>query len=275
MMDQLASVGVEFDEAIINRIFTRLERYYRIISGTDPTALPRTGTVDLELANAKAEIETKSGKLWAVKQIYEGNHPVRPWGLGALLKAGSIFYTLAGFDLRSPGLYKKIDPMKGIPTMAFLEDTNERIHSSVRVRLAVGGLGLNDSDVWDVPALKGRWRPKKINQEFIDPIPKTRRTWEHVKEVKEQTEAADPERQGNPSHQIELMEAAANDQRPLSGGGESTERWIWEYCGPEKDAPVERVLVEEPLGPYERQLLRLAGGKPNVYDYAQGVNVTI
>lgn len=38
-------------------------------------------------------------------------------------------------------------------------------------------------------------------------------------------------------------------------------RWVWEYIGPPEDAPVERYMVEETLGPYERKLLLLNKGK--------------
>ncbi|KAB5517422.1 hypothetical protein GE09DRAFT_1045118 [Coniochaeta sp. 2T2.1] len=221
MMDQLASVGVEFDEATITRIFSRLESYYKTIATSN------------------------SRRAWAIQQIYETNHPIRPWGMGALLKAGSFLYTLAGYDLRTPGTYKKIDLSTGSSSHAFLEDTNERIHSSVRVRLAAGGLGLNDSGVWDCPALKGKWAPKRTDRTFFDPIPRTRKTWEQ--------------------------------QRPLSGGDKDGQggRWVWEWVGGERDAPAERMLVEEPLGPYERQLLRLASGKPNIYEFADGREVRL
>jgi hypothetical protein len=36
---------------------------------------------------------------------------------------------------------------------------------------------------------------------------------------------------------------------------------VWQYNGPEEDAPPERILVEEPLGPYERQLILLNKGE--------------
>ncbi|OIW32977.1 hypothetical protein CONLIGDRAFT_568985 [Coniochaeta ligniaria NRRL 30616] len=223
MMDQLASVGVEFDEATIARLAT---------------------------AVAEAQAASKQNRLkpWAIHQIYETNHPIRPWGQGALLKASGLLYALAGFTLRTPGLYRKISLETGLPSPTFLEDTNERIHSSVRVRLATGGLGLNDGEVWRAPALKGKWRPRRTSRTYVDPIPKTRKTWEQVRE-----------------------------QRPLSlgDGGDGDGRWVWEYCGPEGEAPEVRVLVEEPLGPYERQLLRLASGKPNIYEFADGVDVAL
>jgi hypothetical protein len=269
MMDQLASVGVEFDEATITRIFSRLESYYRTIASGK--VLPGSPDTDI---GADA-IESDKGKPWAVRQIYETNRPVRPWGQGALLKAGSFLYTLAGYNLRSPGLYKKIDIETGLPSRAFLEDTNERIHSSVRVRLATGGLGLNDSDLWTAPALKGKWRPRRTDRSYFDPIPKSRKTWEQVKEVKAHDVSADPEHKGDRAKQVELMEAAAEQQRPLTGDGDDKERWVWEWCGPTGEAPPERVLVEEPLGPFERQLLRLASGKPNIYEFAEGVDVTL
>ncbi|KAB5523046.1 hypothetical protein GE09DRAFT_488912 [Coniochaeta sp. 2T2.1] len=271
MMDQLASVGVEFDEATITRIFSRLESYYKTIA-TGRTPHPDTTSADLSSAVTEAEAKSNSSRAWAIAQIYETNHPIRPWGMGALLKASSFLYTLAGYNLRTPGTYKKINLSTGSSSRAFLEDTNERIHSSVRVRLAAGGLGLNDSGVWDCPALKGKWAPRRTDRTFFDPIPRTRKTWEQVKEVKAHDVAADPEHHGNPKKQIEIMERAAEEQRPLSGGDKDDTggRWVWEWCGGEKDAPAERMLVEEPLGPYERQLLRLASGKPNIYEFADG-----
>jgi hypothetical protein len=269
-MDQLASVGVEFDEATIMRIFSKLETYYRT------TEAASSGSADTEPTAARAEVQCKRArKEWAVQQIYETNQPIRPWSQGALLKASSVFYTLAGYNLRTPGLYKKINIETGLPSNAFLEDTNERIHSSVRVRLATGGLGLNDSGVWQAPALKGRWRPRRTNKDYIDPIPKTRKTWEQIKEVKSHDVSADPEGHGDPALQVEIMETAADQQRPLSGSGDNQERWVWEYCGSEKEAPAKRVLVEAPLGPYERQLLRLSSGKPNIYDFADRIDVAL
>ncbi|KAK0621278.1 hypothetical protein B0T17DRAFT_591195 [Bombardia bombarda] len=258
MMDQLASIGVEFDEASIERIFTQLERYYRDEAKKKDSKIPHMSSDPIRsdsVVASQEELEGDDGPLcgdlfssltatikhWAMEPIYENNVPIRPWSLGALKGSQGKMAKYTGYDMRLPGLYKKPDPETGGPTTAFLEDTNERVHSSVRVRLALKGLGLNDEAVWSAPALKGKWHLQKTTERFADPIPHTVATWE--------------------------------PQRPLSALDGDRGRWIWEYCGPEKDAPPDRILVEEPLGPFERQLLRLAGGTPNVYEFAEGITV--
>ncbi len=317
MMDQLASVGVEFDEATITRVFTRLERYYRDMAA-DGTMIAHAEETPVDtddpeevLAQATAAASKPSApssqsswlacfrpaaRHWTIEPIYQKNTPVRPWGLGEIQKAAGLFYTLAGHVTRSPNMYYKTDPQTGNPTTAFLEDTNERIHSSVRVRLALEGLGLEDKDKWDAPALRGHWRVKRTTKTFIDPIPATVKTWEPQTEAelaavmkplpKAPVIANGPEgqqangAQGQSSFTISnvmksLVELATQQQRPLSALDSKETRWVWEYCGPENEAPPQRLIVEEPLGPYERQLLRLSGGSPNVYEVAEGMEVAL
>jgi hypothetical protein len=36
---------------------------------------------------------------------------------------------------------------------------------------------------------------------------------------------------------------------------------VWEYNGPAEETPPERIMVEEPLGPYERKLILLNKGE--------------
>lgn len=110
--------------------------------------------------------------------------------------------------------------------------TNERIHSSVRIRLDLGGLGEEDMTKYKCPALlkKGPWRLDQIRIKVTDPIPPTA-TW-------------------GPT-----APAALDDERT------SDLRWVWEYDGPEKNAPVIQTIIEENLGPYERKLLLLNKGK--------------
>jgi hypothetical protein len=194
--------------------------------------------------------------------------PYRPWGLGSIRKAGGFFYQLTGKSVRTPGIYRKIDPHTGKDTAEFLEDTNERIHPSVRIRLAVGALGLNDRKFWDCPALLSRWRLAQTSERFNDPIPAGTNAW------------------GPTANGVSVgVKSLANDDyghgdeavlRPPSPGAErhDKKRWVWEYHGPEGEtAPPVRTILEETLGPYERHLLKISGGEPNVYAFAEGGTV--
>ncbi|KAH6998621.1 hypothetical protein BKA56DRAFT_626946 [Ilyonectria sp. MPI-CAGE-AT-0026] len=223
MMDQMASVGIEFDAPSLERVFQQNKAYYE--------------TTSVALNGKK-----KKGLDWAVSPIYEGNLPIRPWGLGAINKASSLLYKLSGQTIRSPGLYKPTDPKTKIDADRFLMDTNERIHSSVRIRIACKGLGLNDKAVWDCPALLKSWKVKRTQEDYEDPVP------------------------FHPDWDPEMEKDAFGHPSDWKKG-----RWIWEYCGEEKNAPTDkkqRILVEEPLGPYERYLLKLSAGAPNVYHFA-------
>ncbi|TDZ23612.1 Uncharacterized protein Cob_v002905 [Colletotrichum orbiculare MAFF 240422] len=209
MMDQLASIGVEFNPVALERCIHQSRAFYT--------------------AQQKKSKVTK----WAVEPIYGKNHPLRPWGLGAIQKTSSLVYALAGRINRTPGLYRQVNPKTEARDGPFLKDTNERIHSSVRVRLACQGLGLNDEGLWTNPALSRNWKLVRTDDKIVDPVPE------------------------NPDWAPEGVDC-----------GHSHERWVWEYCG--KTAPpseIARVLVEEPLGPYERHLLKLTGGDPSVYHH--------
>lgn len=203
MMDQLASVGVEFDETSIDRYFQQTSEYYQTLGAK-------------EQGN-----RGKAGLKWAVGPIYDTNSPLRPWGLGQISKKVSLLYWFSGQITRSPGLYHEHDPETEERKARFLQDTNERIHSSVRIRLACKGLDLNDKSVWVCPAL-GKWRLKR--------------------------------------------------GEPDSNSVTKQTHWVWEFAGGEKEAnpdKKQRVMREEPLGPYEQRLLELAAGTPNVWEYAE------
>ncbi|KAK5664138.1 hypothetical protein OQA88_353 [Cercophora sp. LCS_1] len=293
MMDQLASVGVEFDEATINRLFTRLAQSYRELAKNPkpkPALPPPTTSEDPEADDD--EPESGSGACcglfnkitphvdqWAIDPIYSNNKPVRPWSLGAILGSEGFMFKMSGYNLRTPGLYKKVDPNSGRPTAAFLEDTGERIHSSVRTRLALKGLGLNDESVWDAPALKGHWRLRKTVGEFPDPIPPSVKTWEPLGGKGVANLAKDESGQTtfhnwfNLASTQTVLDDAIENQRPLQLVTERGYRWVWEFHGSKKHAPPQTSLLEEPLGPYERQLLRLSGGTPNVYEFAEKMDI--
>lgn len=236
MMDQLASVGVEFDEKSLEKIFTRQVQHYDSLAKPSPSSTPSSS-----FSRKKEQI------LWAVEQIHSPNHPRRPWGLGEIKRASNPLYALAGKKARTPGLYHEVDAKTNQPKKEFLLDTNERIHPSVRVRLACKGLGLDDQGVWEAESLK-KWKLVRVNPgaannggtNGIDAngnaVPETTEWWGPTKV----------------------------EQEDIKDAG----LWAWDYVGPSGDAPPVRRLMEERLGPYERYFLKLSGGTPNSYQWA-------
>ncbi|KAI5465661.1 hypothetical protein BGZ63DRAFT_348553 [Mariannaea sp. PMI_226] len=221
MMDQLASIGVEFDTPSLDRIYQQNKQFYE--------------AADLALKGKKPKQQ------WAINPIFQNNFPLRPWGLAAIKKAASLLYKLSGQITRTPGLYKPTDPETELDKDRFLIDTNERIHSTVRIRLACKGLGLDDQGIWDCPALLNTWKLQRTQEKYDDPVP------------------------SHPAWDPDVKKNDVDFSKDLEKG-----RWIWQYSGNEKSAPTDkkqRVMVEEPLGPYERYLLKISGGDPNVYSF--------
>ncbi|KAI9783689.1 MAG: hypothetical protein M1839_003537 [Geoglossum umbratile] len=64
----------------------------------------------------------------------------REWGLGLIPNSAKGIMNLAGTETRTPGRYFRVDPNTRSVTTTPLQNTNEYIHSSARVRL-----GLRDS----------------------------------------------------------------------------------------------------------------------------------
>lgn len=199
-MDQLASIGVGFADEYIDQVFQKNVQYYR-----NP---PKTAHL------------TK--KQWAVKSVYDQNKPVRPSGLGKLFESYRGIYLLTGKAIRTPGLYKRINLKTGQPTIVAMTDTNERIHSSVRIRLQLKGLGPDDRGLYKAAALTrhGRWKLSQKKIQAVDAIP--------------------PGASWGPGVPVDTPETNL--------------RWVWEYNGPEKHAPVARTLVEDNMGPYQRSV---------------------
>ncbi|KAI9050104.1 hypothetical protein LZ554_006247 [Drepanopeziza brunnea f. sp. 'monogermtubi'] len=213
MMDQLASINVSFQDEYIDKIFIQNVRYYE----DHPKQQSKLGSLRYR------------ERQWARDDIYEKHKPVRPWGLGKIWDSKTSLWTLAGTGLRTPGLNMRADPETGTPTRIPMQDTNERIHSCVRIRLDLDGLGLDDKGLYKPHALDKKWRPRQVALDVRDPIPWDA-TW------------------------------GPGAPRP-EGSGPNQVRWVWEYIGPEDEAPVERYMVEETLGPYERKLLLLNKGR--------------
>ncbi|KAF3769840.1 hypothetical protein M406DRAFT_246745 [Cryphonectria parasitica EP155] len=154
MMDQLVEVGVEFDEGSLRRMLADTERYYR--------EHPMAAAVPDGLKEQASKVVPPKYYKWANDEILENNHPFRPWATGAILRAHSPVYTLTGSIVRSPGRYHKLNTYNGKELPEYLEDTCEKIHPSVRIRLAVDGLGYDDKRRWGAEALTDAgWELKK------------------------------------------------------------------------------------------------------------------
>ena len=245
-MDQMASVGVEFYPPSALRMISQQVRQYEAKAAQQATA----------------STTRKAPPQWAVDTIFRANAPIRPWATGAILKPPSVVDWITGRTTRTPGQYRRVDPVTGDDRSGpFLLDTNERIHSSARVRLACRGLAVNDQGEWTAPTLARRWRLRRTTAQYADPVPRDP-LWDPA------------------NHAQVVAQQQQQQQQPITGGGgrkpneeAGGERWVWEHVGPEEDAPADarqRVLVEEPLGPYERFLLNQTGGTPNVYVFAEG-----
>lgn len=80
--------------------------------------------------------------------------PLREWGLGKIHDSYSVLFRLGGSKTRTPMEYQEINKNEGA-TGRTLKGTNEAMHASVRVRMAMGGLGYNDEGKYESEALKG------------------------------------------------------------------------------------------------------------------------
>lgn len=217
MMDQLASIGLEFQERGIDILFEENRRYYEKLARHPP---PSPGI-----------FSRAATKMWAIPEIYEEHQPIRPWGLGKIYEAETGVYHLTGGTIRTPGLYKRVDSDSGEPTGTFMTHTNERIHSSVRIRLELGGLDVDDVGRYKCEGLlkKGPWELRQAHMKVYDPI------------------SPNADWGGPPARK------PADELDPDL-------RWVWEYVGPKESRPIVRTMLEEPLGPFERRLLKLNTG---------------
>ena len=215
-MDQLASIGVAFQDEFIDHIFAQNVEYYE-----NPPKVPTT---------LSSIFSRRPKKQWAIAPVYEKHKPIRPFGLGEIYESETGFYLLAGKTIRTPGLYTRADPDTGMPTNVPMTHTNERIHSCVRIRLELEGLGLDDIGLYKCQPLlkKGPWVLRQVRINAPDPIP-WNATW--------------------------------GPGTPPADTPPDNLRWVWEYDGPEDRAPRVRTMVEENLGPYQRKLLLLNKGK--------------
>ncbi|KAK0609769.1 hypothetical protein B0T17DRAFT_501294 [Bombardia bombarda] len=187
----------------------------------------------------------------------------RPWGTGIIRGPTSILQTAAGKTVRRPGLFMRVDENTNEDTKEPLINTCERIHSSVRVRLVAGGLGIDDREEWKCEALL-----RGGGQDGKQPL------WRLEKGTGFQT--GEGEGWGGGWHPRAVgLPGGEYDGVDLYELGEGDNAWRWVYVGKVEGAGREKVpsrvvLPEEPLrGYWERYLLGMLRGNPDVWRWAQ------
>ncbi|KAI1096340.1 hypothetical protein F5B19DRAFT_435976 [Rostrohypoxylon terebratum] len=274
MMDQLSSVGCEFVPDALEIFYTRNVNFYDSLQIKQATREKDAGS-----CFGLCRSSSKEPLLWAARPIFDTNTPVRPWSLHSIQSSSSLLYELVGSVTRSPGLYRKLDPDNGIPRKEFLQGTNERIHSSVRVRLFCEGLGLNDSGLWECPALLHSWYPRRVHEDFDDPIPPDAH-WGPgdggggINGPANNTNVTTGELIDGGAYSAVTHELVQDAKSVSTGESNSPgSRWVWEYVGSENDAPHDQTMVEDTLGPWEKHLLELSAGKVPVCGYADAQDI--
>ncbi|KAK4120254.1 hypothetical protein N657DRAFT_666259 [Parathielavia appendiculata] len=280
MCDQLSTLGVEFNFARMTALFHESLGYsaahpfpFAPVS-TKPSSLlpslPKLDSIKRTLSKLlpggkkrECTIRTHSGppscfvphpspsftsgtstSTLTISEDLFRNWSPRPWALGTIRAPTSSLTTLAGKTVRRPGRVLRVDETTNEDTLEPLVGTAERIHSSVRVRLVCGGLGLDDNGVWKCEALLGTGDSERDDEEGGFG------RW----------------RLGSSS------EYPAGVMYPV---GEEDHRWKWVFDGRvegegEGMVPHVRELPEEPLvGYWERYLLKMTVGEVDVWRYAQ------
>ncbi|KAH8891804.1 peptidoglycan binding domain-containing protein [Thozetella sp. PMI_491] len=265
MCDQLTSVGVEFERKSMEAVFKKDLRY----AAAHPYPhVPSGSSVPIPFATnavfpAADEARNRDEKDCDWKHEHPDGTPeqlwatARPWGLGQLRYPTSWLQKMLGTADRRPGLFMRVDPESNEVTAEPLLSTEERIHSSVRVRLASGGLGLDDKALWECRALtKG---------------PDGGPLWVLEKDVAGQLAG------------LSTQEDDCNAQSDLQDGAYMLEKgdgqWVWSFAGKSssksihgQEVPQAKYLPEEPMtGYWERLLLSFTKGNADIWRQSEAV----
>lgn len=198
----------------------------------------------------------------------------RAWSLGQTRVPTSGLQMAAGQTVRRPGMALRVDPASNEDTDEPLLRTDERVHSSVRVRLAAAGLAMDDQDVWRCRGLL-RAGDDDDDDDGKDAA-KGGLLWrlEQGSGFDEHQEAA--VRAFRP-RELDVAGGAAYPEEKLYPA-QNTGQWRWAFAQGqaasghgvgEMRVPQALVLPEEPLvGYWERLLLALNAGKEDVWAWA-------
>lgn len=113
----------------------------------------------LQIHEKTQQLETKSDSAASAtpRTIARANTfgPLRPWGTGKIHDSYTLFFRLGGSQVRTPMQHQEISRATSSPTGRYLSHTNETMHASVRVRMALDAPGYDDKGDYCSDALKG------------------------------------------------------------------------------------------------------------------------
>lgn len=279
MCDQLSSVGVEFSRERMDGTFRNSLQYSAAhpFPMVPPGIWSRLGFPPQPEKWALPEIFSFEGpKLIRDSANCPGSdrHPTssrdsgwlgpRPWGLGQTREAGDWVQSIPGRAVRQPGFFKRTDTETNKPTSDPLINTNERIHSSVRIRLACGGLSLDDAKRWTCHSLRECKSPKDENG---------RPLWRLENESGLKASEISALKTFLPNELSAWKSEYAEENKSLYSVKSQDGQWRWKFRENSRffeGIPHEKILPEEPMvGYWERYLLNLTVGQRDVWRWAE------
>ncbi|KAJ4415980.1 hypothetical protein N0V82_007005 [Gnomoniopsis sp. IMI 355080] len=282
--DQLTTLGVEFSQRLLTKIFISALRYsaahpYPVVPSpstflpswiwstmlahqtpipwaSSPTPCPPPQpSQHRDTKDCTGKDHHPNGpyqELWT----YHG----RNWGLGQTRLPTNRLIRAAGTIVRRPGCFMRVDPDTNADTKEPLINTNERIHSSVRLRLACKGMDLDDKGPWPCASL------------LTDDSHESKPLWRL-----ERGNAIDPKELGrDQAFWREMSKKGYDGVSYETQKGDGEWRWTLQNDGIVKNdigeevSPSMRILPEEPMiGYWERHLLALTRGEVDVWRLAE------
>ncbi|PSR99232.1 hypothetical protein BD289DRAFT_47581 [Coniella lustricola] len=286
--DQLTPLGIEFSYQRLTKVFYSSLRY----SAAHPYPYIPSPTFAIPSKIWALFLEARVPRPWAFSPIPcphpksdqrvdlgnctgKDHHPRgtpaqlwkyqgRPWGFGQTRYPTSKLELLGGTSIRRPGCFMRVDVDTNEDTTEPLLNTNERIHSCVRVRLELDGMSMDDRQTWQCTPLsdddsrKGHAVWRLINVGAIS------------QEEKDDSDSFWIGELANARKDYDLQEL----YRSHKGDG----NWKWAYdkhalvkngVGKRVEPRVE-TLPEEPMAGYwERHLLALTVGEYDVWRLAE------
>ncbi|KAL8320947.1 hypothetical protein RB597_007290 [Gaeumannomyces tritici] len=266
MCDQLSTIGVEFN----------LTRMTQVLEGSAPKPWAKDPVFASQKPLPKRDTGDCNDECKTRKHVKPDDPEVkrqaalavaRPWALGQT-RYPSRVQSAFGHSNRHPGLFTRTDPDSNKPLNEPLVNTSERIHSSVRVRLACQGLAMDDAEVWKCEALVGADGEKIQGNRIAQPLWRLERGDALDQTERQELESFRPSELGLDEYTpAQLYDVEEKD---------SLFRWAYANDGNIKNPgeanqlPQFKVLPEEPLvGFWERYLLKMTTGKQDVWRYAE------